>query len=115
MKNWLRRFRVARHCLVRAHGAHVNLLPAALTEVIETSEISTEEIAGGDLAQRTEAVLQVRLDLQALEKSRRSNIDWRKMSSEWFSGVSLGTYRRLWTQRAENWNYCRTSHDRCRY
>ena len=66
---------MARHGLVRAHVAHVNLLPAALTEVIETSEISTEEITGGDLAQRTEPILQVRLDLKTLEKSRRSNID----------------------------------------
>ena len=75
MKDRLGRFRMTRHGLVCRHASHVNLLPTALTEVVETREISTEEIAGRYFAQRTESILQMWLDLETLEKTRCSNID----------------------------------------
>ena len=51
MKDWLRRLRMTCHCFVRSHTPNVNLLPTTLTEVIETSKITAEEIAGGRFAQ----------------------------------------------------------------
>jgi hypothetical protein len=41
---------MARHCFMRRHTTDVDLLPTALTEVIETREVSAEQVASSGLA-----------------------------------------------------------------